>query len=113
MEAPYRIADDTYALPLTLPIASMGLLYLNALVIKAPEPVLVDTAAAVLRSEYLAAAFALVEPEDVRWIFLSHDDRDHAGNLMQLLDLCPNARLVTNFQGATRLTKEWDLPVSR
>jgi flavorubredoxin len=113
MEAAYRVADQTHVLPLTLPIAGMGLLYLNALVIKAKEPVLVDTAAAVLRTEYLAAAFALVEPQDVRWIFLSHDDRDHAGNLMQLLDLCPNAQLVTNFQGATRLNKEWDLPVSR
>jgi flavorubredoxin len=113
LDAPYQVADKTYVLPLTLPIPKMGLLYLNALVIKSKEPVLIDTGPGVLRSQYLSAAFSLVEPEDVRWIFLSHDDRDHAGNVMTLLDLCHNARLVTNFQGATRLAKEFELPMSR
>jgi flavorubredoxin len=110
---PYRIAHETYVLPLSLPIPSRGLLYLNAMVILAPQPVLVDTGAGMLRESYLAAAFSVVEPEDVRWIFLSHDDRDHAGNFLQLLDLCHNAKLVTNFQGATRLNKEYELPMSR
>ena len=39
MDAPYQVADKTYVLPLTSPIPKMGLLYLNALVIKAEEPV--------------------------------------------------------------------------
>jgi len=95
---PYRIADRTHVIPLTLPIPSRGLLYLNPLVILGREPVIVDTGPAMLRQEYLDAVFSVVEPEDVRWIFLSHDDRDHAGNVMLLLDLCRNARLVTNFQ---------------
>jgi flavorubredoxin len=114
VEAPYRVADQTHVIPLTMPIAGKGLLYLNTLVIKSTEPVLVDTGPGVLRTEYLEAAFGLVEPADVRWIYLSHDDRDHAGNVMPLLDLCPNAQLVTNFQGATRLAKDFDdLPISR
>jgi flavorubredoxin len=25
--------------------------------------------------------FSLVDPKDVQWIFLSHDDVDHSGNL--------------------------------
>ena len=25
--------------------------------------------------------FSIVEPDDVRWVFLSHDDHDHTGNL--------------------------------
>ncbi|HZN73601.1 MAG TPA: MBL fold metallo-hydrolase [Micromonosporaceae bacterium] len=110
---PYRIADRTHVIPLTLPIPSRGLLYLNPLVILGREPVIVDTGPAMLRQEYLDAVFSVVEPEDVRWIFLSHDDRDHAGNVMLLLDLCRNARLVTNFQGATRLNKEYELPMER
>jgi len=113
MPAPYLAADRTHVLPLTLPIPNRGLLYLHALVIMAQEPVLVDTGPGVLRQEYLDAAFSVVDPGDVRWIFLSHDDRDHAGNLMTLLDLCPQAQLVTNFQGATRLAKEFELPMSR
>ena len=31
--------------------------------------------------QWMEDAFALVEPTDVRWIFLSHDDVDHSGNL--------------------------------
>ena len=33
-------------------------------------------------------------PADVRWVFISHDDHDHIGNLLELLDLCPQATLV-------------------
>mgnify|MGYP003296853863 CR=1 FL=1 len=29
--------------------------------------------------QFLADVFSIVEPEDVRWIFLSHDDVDHSG----------------------------------
>lgn len=110
---PYRIADQTYVIPLTLPIPNRGVLYMHPLVILGREPVLVDTGPATLRPEYLESAFSLVEPDDVRWIFLSHDDRDHAGNVMLLLDRCRNARFVTNFQGATRLQKEYELPMER
>jgi hypothetical protein len=31
----------------------------------------------------------------VRWVFLTHDD--HAGNLRQVMDACPNATLVTTW----------------
>ena len=39
----------------------------------------------------------LVDPADVRWVFLTHDDHDHAGNLRQVMDACPNATLVTTW----------------
>jgi len=34
-----------------------------------------------------------VEPADVKWVFLSHDDVDHNRNLEQVLTACPNATL--------------------
>jgi len=110
---PVRIADETFVLPSTFPIPGVGLLNVSPLVIRAAEPVLVDTGAPVFRDEYLEAAFSLVDPKDVRWIFLSHDDRDHSGNIMQLLDLCPNARVVTTFVAVGRMSEEWTLPMSR
>ncbi|MFN2592287.1 MAG: MBL fold metallo-hydrolase [Candidatus Dormibacteria bacterium] len=113
MQTPYTIADETFILPSVFPIPGIGLLYLNAMVIRGAEPVLVDTGAPVFRDEYLNAAFSLIEPTDVRWIFLSHDDRDHSGNLIQLLDLCPNARVVTNSVGVGRMGEEWELPMNR
>ena len=113
MEDPVRVGADTWVLPTPFPIPGLGSLYINASVIKGREPVLVDTGAPVFREEYLRRVFSLVDPEDVRWIFLSHDDRDHSGNLPQLLKMCPNARLVTNFVGVGRMTEEWDLPLDR
>ncbi|MEA2826957.1 MAG: hypothetical protein QOG43_1396 [Actinomycetota bacterium] len=112
MEDPILVAEDTWVLPTPFPLP-LGILYINTMVIKGAEPVLVDTGAPVFREEYLSRAFNLVDPEDVKWIFLSHDDRDHSGNLMQVLDLCPNARLVTNFTGIGRMGEEWDLPLHR
>jgi flavorubredoxin len=113
MQTPFQIAKDTYVLPFTMSIPGRGLLYLNSALIRGKQPMLVDCGAAVQRDEYLNAIFALVEPRDIRWIFVSHDDRDHSGNVVQLLELCPNARLVVNFQCATRLTKEYVLPIER
>jgi len=49
----------------------------------------------------------------VRWVFLSHDDTDHTGNLTQVLDGCPNATLVTNWFSVERMTTEVGLPLHR
>lgn len=113
MQPPIRVAEETFVLPSSFQVPGLGLIYVNPMVIRAAEPVLVDTGAPVFREEYLEAAFSLVDPKEVRWIFLSHDDRDHSGNIMQLLDLCPNARVVTTFIAVGRLSEEWMLPLSR
>ncbi|HLH67307.1 MAG TPA: MBL fold metallo-hydrolase [Solirubrobacteraceae bacterium] len=113
MLAPFRIAEKTYILPLSLPIGSLGVLPLNSVLIRAQEPVLIDTGPAVLRAAFLESLWSLVEPAQLRWIFISHDDRDHAGNLTTLLELCPHARLLTTSQGLMRLAKEWEFGAER
>lgn len=113
MEDPVHVAADTWVLPTPFPIPGIGVLYVNTAVIKGSQPVLIDTGPPVIREEYLRRVFSLVDPEDVRWIFLTHDDRDHSGNLTQVLELCPNARLVSNFVGVGRMTEEWELPLHR
>lgn len=113
MDAPLRIAEETYLLPFTFPVPGLGLLQVNPMVIRAAEPVLVDTGPPVFREQYLEAVFSLVDPGEVRWIYLSHDDRDHSGNIMQLLDRCPNARVATTFVAVGRMSEEWQLPMHR
>ncbi|WP_019877063.1 MBL fold metallo-hydrolase [Sporichthya polymorpha] len=70
---------------------------LNSMVIRGREPVIVDTGEAANRERWFEDVFSLVEPEDVRWLFISHDDADHTGNLHELMDRCPNATLVINW----------------
>ena len=113
MQTPYRVADETFVLPSYVPIPGVGILYLNSMVIRGAEPMLIDTGAPATRAEYLEAAFSIVEPKDVRWIYLSHDDRDHSGNIMQVLEQCPNARFVTDFVGFGRMGEEFQLPMDR
>ena len=108
-----RIADETFLLPMTFPVPGLGILGVNPIVIRAEEPVLVETGPPVYRQEYLDTVFSLVDPKDVRWIFLSHDDRDHSGNIVQVLEACPNAKLVTTFVGVGRMSEEWQLPLDR
>jgi flavorubredoxin len=108
------IAPETFLIHNLFPAGPDLLLPVNAMVIRGAEPVIVDTGAPVHREEWKEKVFSVVEPEDVRWIFLSHDDGDHTGGLLDALELCPNATLVTNFFSVERLALEKPaLPVER
>ena len=89
---PTKIADDTWVIHQVQPALGQPLfVYLNSMVILGEEPVIVDTGTPANREQWLEDVFSLVEPEDVRWIFLSHDDVDHTGNLDEVMTACPNA----------------------
>ena len=49
----------------------------------------------------------------MRWVFISHDDHDHIGNLDAVLDLCPQATLVGNWAMTARLCGDVELPLHR
>jgi flavorubredoxin len=104
--APERIAPDTFLIPNLAPAGDGLYLPVNSMVIRGREPVIVDTGAPLHRAQWLEKAFSVVEPEDVRWIFLSHDDGDHTGSLLDVLERCPRATLVTNFFSVERLALE-------
>ncbi len=111
---PEPIARDTWLIP-NLAAGPDGLcLPVNSMLIRGREPVIVDTGAPIHRARWLEQVFSLVEPEDVRWIFLSHDDGDHTGALLDVLERCPRAMLVTNWFSWERLGLEKPaLPLQR
>lgn len=113
MQGPYKVAADTFVVPSYVPIPHVGNVYHNTMVIKGEEPMVIDTGVSVYREHYLENLFSLVDPLDVRWLFLSHEDRDHSGNLMEALAMCPSARLVTNFVGVGKLSEDFTLPMGR
>ncbi|NRF67269.1 MBL fold metallo-hydrolase [Aquincola sp. S2] len=104
--SPELIAPDTWLIPHLVPAGEGLLLPVNSMVIRGREPVIVDTGAPAHRASWLDKAFSVVEPEDVRWIFLSHDDGDHTGALFDVLERCPQATLVTNWFSVERLALE-------
>jgi len=83
------------------------------MVILGEEPVIVDTGSPANRRQWLEDVFSLVEPGDVRWIFISHDDVDHTGNLDEVLSACPHAQLVCNWALVERYSNCFDFPLSR
>ena len=86
---------------------------LNSAVIRAAEPVVIDSGMAENRDRYLADVFSVVEPEDIRWVFLSHDDADHTGNVNALMALAPNATLVVNWFMQERMGASLATPLTR
>ena len=94
--APYRIAAETFVIPWNLPAPPMGYFPINSMLIRGAEPTLIDTGA----------------PAD-REAWLSHDDRDQSGNLMQVMEACPNATLLTSWFAVGRMFEEWEIPLDR
>jgi flavorubredoxin len=109
----HAVAPDTFLIPTLAPEPGGAILAANSLVIRGREPMIVDTGCALARDTWLATAFSVVDPEDVRWIFVSHDDHDHVGNLLTVLDMCPQATLVANWTFTARLTGDLELPLHR
>jgi flavorubredoxin len=111
---PLEVAADTFLLRSAQPAFGAPLsVNLNSLVIRGAEPVVVDTGTRANRSGWLADLTSLVEPADVRWVFLSHDDDDHTGNLAEVLDLCRNATVVSCWAATERMACSFDIPPHR
>lgn len=111
--SPVHISADSWLVPHLLPAGPDTFMPVNSMVIRGEQPVIVDTGAPVHRETWLQKVFNLVEPEDVRWVFLSHDDSDHIGNLDQVMDACPNATIVANFFTCERVAGVAPLPLDR
>jgi flavorubredoxin len=111
--APVKVAPDTYLIPNLAPAEPGTFVPVNSLVILGEEPIVVDTGAPVHREHWLEQVYGLVDPEDIRWIFLSHEDGDHTGSLDQVLAAAPQATLVMNFFSTERLALERPVHVDR
>lgn len=111
---PTRVATDTWVVhqvqhALGAPLS----VYLNSMVIAGSEPVIVDTGSINNRDQWLEDVFGIVDPADVRWVFLSHDDSDHTGNLAPVLEACPDAVLVCSWALVERFCNAFGFPLQR
>ena len=110
---PHPVADDTWLVPTLAAEPSGAYIGVHSLVIRGAEPTLIDTGSLLVRDAWFEQVRSIVEPEDVRWIVLSHDDHDHIGNLDLVLERCPHATLVASFAMTARLAGDVPLPLDR
>jgi flavorubredoxin len=95
----YSVSPDTWALRTYAPLPGLGILPVNAFLIQAAQPVLVDTGMIGDREDFIAALRSIIDLEDLRWLWLTHTHPDHIGSLAPVLDEAPEARLVTTYVG--------------
>jgi len=110
---PFAAAPDIHVIPTYWPVPGLGTLPMNAFLLHAEEPTLVDTGTAVLGEPFLAALGSLIDPARLRWIWLTHEDRDHTGSLVRLLELAPDATVLGTFMSFGRFSPDGPLPLER
>ncbi len=113
MVSTYTATTDIEVLTSDFPIPGFGLVPVNAFVIKGQEPILVDTGPVVEREEFMAALRSVIDPAELRWLWLTHTDFDHIGGLAQLLEENQDLRIITTFLGVGIMSLSSPLPMDR
>lgn len=113
MFKPYPAAPDIDVLPSYFPVPGLGILPINAFVLRASQPVLVDTGLVLLGDEFMATLSEVIDPADLRWLWLTHADPDHIGSLHRLLDEVPRLRVITTFLAVGKMSLFQPLPMDR
>ena len=113
MTTTYRAAPDIDVLTTVHEIPELGLIPINAFLLHGPSPILVETGAVVDREQFMTALRSLIDPADLKWIWLTHTDPDHTGALRQLMDENDEIKLITTFLGVGAMSLSDPLPMDR
>jgi flavorubredoxin len=108
-----KTAPDVTTFTGFFPIGPLGILPANSHFIDAREPILVDTNGVAFQQPLLEALSNVVDLQDLRWIYVSHTDLDHIGNLEAVMRLAPNAKVVLPQLGAAKMGLRENFDMSR
>lgn len=92
-----QVNPETTMFSSAVPIPMIGVLAVNAFLIRGEQPTLVDTGTTPEEADFASALSDAIDPSDLRWIVLTHSDNDHTGHITRLLTAAPDARIVTSF----------------
>ncbi len=79
----------------------------NAYLIHDKKPVLVDTVKHYLFDEMLARIRTIIDPAKIDYIISNHVEMDHSGSLPKLVEIAPNATIVTSTRGEKGLQRHY------
>jgi len=87
----------------------------NAYLIIDKKITLVDTVKHYLFDELLSRIKEIVDPSKIDYIISNHVEMDHTGSLPKLIQVCPNAKIITSTRGEKGLKrhykKDWNFQV--
>jgi hypothetical protein len=110
---PYEAGDQVTVIPSYLPVPGMGVLPAHAYLLHAAEPVLVDAGPGGAEEGFQAALSSVIDPAEIRWLWLTHTDPDHIGSLAWLLEAAPRMTVVTTYLAAGKMGLHQPLPMDR
>ncbi|GAB3219208.1 MBL fold metallo-hydrolase [Mycolicibacterium hippocampi] len=111
--SPFAASSGVDVIPTYWPVPGMGVIPMNAFLLHSAEPVLVDTGTGVLAPDFVDALADCVKLPDLKWIWLTHEDRDHTGALERLLELAPKATVLGTFLTFGRAAPDGAVPFDR
>jgi flavorubredoxin len=74
---------------------------------------LVDTGTVAGCAEFMTTLESVLDPRELRWIWLTHTDFDHIGSLHRLLEENERLRVITSFLGVGIMSLAAPLPMDR
>src|SRR5918996_481681 len=101
MEAARNVTEDISILPSYFPIPGFGLVPVNAFVVKARQPMLVDSGLPQEGDAFLEALQSVI------------DHADHVGSLKTLLTMVPDLKVITTFLSFGILSLQEPFPPDR
>ena len=89
----------------------------NAYLILDEKTVLVDTVKHYLFQEMLSRVKEVIDPSRIDYVVSNHVEMDHSGSIPRILDIAPEAKVITSPQGESGLQRHfkrgWDFLVVR
>lgn len=113
MLTPFTAAPGIDVVPSAAHLPNLGSLVVNAFVLHGAEPVLVDAGIVSERDDFIDALRTVIDPTDLRWLWLTHTDFDHIGAISALLAENPHLRVITSFGGVGIMGLFDPLPMDR
>lgn len=113
MISSYKALPDVDVLTTDFPVPGFGVVAINAFVLHGQEPILVDTGPVIESADFLPALRGVIDPADLKWIWLTHTDFDHIGALNQLLEEYPQLKVITTYLSVGIMTLSSPLPLDR
>jgi flavorubredoxin len=92
-----QVNSETTVFTSIVPAPGLGVLPINAFLIKGEQPILIDTGIFPEKDAFIEALGSAIDPRDLAWIWITHGDRDHTGAMTTVLDLAPQARVAASF----------------